>query len=246
MSTPSGLLSRTFRTAGAGCRAGPQALREEASPLDHVRRGVEAEACDAEARPEVDNPVDLVANVRVVGVQARLEMVEAMVKVGPRLAVIGPDRVLLAREDRALAWRHRRRVVCPDVVVAVARGLIRARRLKPGMLVRRVLRHQVDHHAHAVLAGSMQELDQLPEGPEPWVDLEEIGDIITVVAVRGRKERQEPETRDTEFGQVGKARCQSGEIADPVAVPVGEAGHVDAVDDRVLPPCVGQGWLPRS
>lgn len=67
--------------------------------LDEVRHGVDAEADDAQLQPEAHDAADLVADLGVRRVEVRLVAVEAVPEVLARLLVVGPDRVLLAREE---------------------------------------------------------------------------------------------------------------------------------------------------
>ena len=52
--------------------------------------------------------------------------------------------------------------------------------------------------------------------------------------------RGEPDRVDAEVAQVGQARADAGEVADAVAVAVGEAAEVDLVDDGAAPPRAGR------
>ena len=63
-----------------------------------------------------------------------------------------------------------------------------------------------------------------------------IGDVVSVVAERGREEWQQPQARHPQLLQIIQLPQQAGKIADAVAIAVGKAAHVQLVEDRVLIP----------
>ncbi len=77
------------------------------------------------------------------------------------LPVVGPDRLLLAGEDHPLVVVVGP-VVAPDVPV-VLRALGVPGLLKPRVLVRGVVHHEVDDHAEPLLLGGVDELDEVAE-----------------------------------------------------------------------------------
>ena len=78
------------------------------------------------------------------------------------------------------------------------------------------------------------------------VDLAVVGDVVPVVAQRGRVEGQEPERGDAEALEVVELLDQAPEVADAVAVAVVEGPHVELVDDGVLVPGRRAGDRSRS
>nr|BFE68158.1 hypothetical protein GCM10020092_014590 [Actinoplanes digitatis] len=152
--------------------------------LDDERHGVHPEAGDAELEPERADLLDLGADLRVLDVEVRLEVVEPVVEPLLRGAVVAPGLGLLAGEDHALA-PVRRRAVGPDVPVAVGRVRRRAGRPEPRMPVGGVVDDQVDDHPDAQVPGLVQELGEVAEGAEARIDVVEVLDVVTVVAVGG-------------------------------------------------------------
>ena len=74
------------------------------------------------------------------------------------------------------------------------------------------------------------------QGAEQRVDVRVVRDVVAVVVLRRGVERRDPERVDPEVAQVGQPRRDPGQVADAVAVAVGEAADVDLVGDRVPPP----------
>jgi hypothetical protein len=68
------------------------------------------------------------------------------------------------------------------------------------------------------------------------IDGRVIGDVVPVIAEGRRVEREQPQARHAEIGQVGKLLRQTREVADAVVVAVVEGADVHLVDDRVLVP----------
>ena len=102
--------------------------------------------------------------------------------------------------------------------------------------------HQIDDHAHADLLRVIHELDELAKRAVLWVHAVIIGNVVAVVAIRRRIKRLEPHAGDAQAGEIVQPPCQTGEIADTVAVGVDVLFDVEAIDDRVLVPEVINGW----
>ena len=109
------------------------------------------------------------------------------------------------------------------------------------MLVGRVVDDEIGDHAQPAVPGDGHELGEVAERAEARVDGVVVGDVVAVVAVGGRVERHQPDAGDPEPGEVVDVLGESAEVADAVAVGVGERLHVEAVDDGVLPPEIRRG-----
>ena len=96
--------------------------------------------------------------------------------------------------------------------------------------------NDIDDRANPELARLRDQLLGFVERPERRVDRPVVGNVVPVVGERRGVPRAEPEGVYTEVAQIRKLGAHTGEIADPVAVPVGEAPDVDLVDDGVAPP----------
>jgi len=87
--------------------------------------------------------------------------------------------------------------------------------------------------------GGLERRDQLVEvvdGPQSRVHGTVVVDVVPAVGERGGIERAEPHRINAERGEIWHARGHPGEVADSVAVRVGEAARVDLVHDGVGPP----------
>ena len=73
-----------------------------------------------------------------------------------------------------------------------------------------------------------QELLEVVQGAVGRMDVGVIGDVVAVVAQRRRIERQQPERGDAEVLEVIELADQAAEVADAVAVAVGEGADVTA------------------
>ncbi len=110
------------------------------------------------------------------------------------------------------------------------------RGLEPDVLVRGVVGHQVDDDAQVQLVRPRDQRVGVVERAEQRVDVAVVGDVVPVVVLGRGVERRDPQGVDTEVAQVGQSRGDAREVADAVAVAVGEAADVDLVDDGVAPP----------
>jgi len=217
---------------------------------DHEWHRVHAESGDAELDPEAHDLEDLGLHRRVRRVEVGLEIIEAVEvpKLGHRIA--RPGRLLHAGENHALVGTGGP-LLRPDVPVAVFGFRIAARLLKPFVLVRGVVHHEVDDDADAALARRVGELDEIAERAVGGIDAVIVGDVVTVVFARRALERHQPDCRDPEPVQIIEPPHQPLEIADAVGVGIHVGADREAIDDRVLVPEVfdhkraGKGRAPR-
>ena len=144
-------------------------------------------------------------------------------------------------EVRGPARRHLVAVVATTRVEPEARALGRSGTggqggLEPRVLVRDVVRDDVDDRPDAELERLADQALGLTEGAEGGIDRPIVRHVVAAVCHRRRVPRREPHGVDAQVTQVGELRANAGKVADPVAVRVGEAPDVDLVDDRVSPP----------
>ena len=127
------------------------------------------------------------------------------------------------------------------------RGRPRCERLaEPGVLVRNVIRHEVDDRPHPELASFCDQRLGILERAECRVDRAIVDDVVARVGERRRIPRVEPERVHPERPEVGQACPDARQVADPVAVPIGEAPDVHLVDDRITPPLAVTFALPAA
>ena len=97
------------------------------------------------------------------------------------------------------------------------------------MLVARVVHHQVQHDAQPATVRLRDEPVERCIAAEERIDRGVVADVVSDVAARRRVDRGEPQRVDTEVPQVVELGDDPGQVADPVAVAVGEAARVDLV-----------------
>src|SRR5207248_2757888 len=74
------------------------------------------------------------------------------------------------------------------------------------------------------------------EVAEDRVDVAVVGDVVAEVSHRGAEEGRDPDGVDAQPRQVVEMTPDALEVADSVAVRVGEGPGIDLIDDRRLPP----------
>ncbi len=217
---------------------------------DHVD-DVHAEAVDPAVEPPAHHLVHRLAHLGVLPVQVRLLAGEQVEVVLPARLVVRPRRAGEERApvvglgtrgagDRAGAGRPPPVPVAPRVVAA------RARRGEPCVLVGGVVDHQVHEQLHAARVQRGDQLVEVGQRAEHRVDVAVVADVVAVVVLGGAVDRRQPQHVHPQVGQVVEPVEDPAQIADPVAVAVGEAAGVDLVDDRAGPPGgVGGGHTSR-
>ncbi len=99
-----------------------------------------------------------------------------------------------------------------------------------------VVGHPVEQEAHSSVVKTGEQVVEVGVGPEHRVDAAVVGDVVAEVAHRRGEDRRQPQRVDTEIGQVVELAGDAGEVADAVAVRIGERPRIDLVDDGVAPP----------
>ncbi len=134
-----------------------QVLAIRAFAFEQIRHGVQPQAIDAQVEPEVHGGEHGFADLGIVPVQVRLMGVEAMPVVRLGDGIPRPVRGFEILEDDARVAILLRRVA-PDVEVApAASGSGPSRALKPDVLVRGVIQHQLGDDAQPAPVGLAQE-----------------------------------------------------------------------------------------
>ncbi|MGX1251459.1 hypothetical protein RKD48_003970 [Streptomyces ambofaciens] len=207
--------------------------------LDQRVRDVDAEAVDAPVAPEPQRGAEVGADLLVVPVQVGLlggEEVQVPLSVGhPLPGAAAEDGLPVGGREFAV----RAAALAEDVPVAGGRPRTGGQGLpEPGVAVRGVVGDEVDDHLQAQPVGLGGHRVEVVQCAQARVDVAVVVDVVAAVGEFGRVEGAEPEGVDAEGGEVTQALGDAAQVAEPVAVGVGEAAGVDLVDDG-LPPPVG-------
>jgi hypothetical protein len=165
---------------------------------EHERHSIHPEPVDAQLHPKAGDPLDLGPHPGVRDVEIGLVGEEVMEVVLTGFSVSSPNALLGFGE-------HERQVLVldglfsPDVIVSILGLRVAARLLKPRMLIRGVVDHEINDHSHPSLVCLAQHDHEVTKGPEPIVDSVIVGDVISVVAIRRRIEGHEPDASDSDL-----------------------------------------------
>src|SRR5882724_1572589 len=99
-----------------------------------------------------------------------------------------------------------------------------------------MINYEFRDHAKVTSMCSVQERTEIIERAETRINIKIIGDVVAVVAQRGRIKWQQPDCGDPQLLKVIQLFDQAAEITHPVAVAIAESLNVQLVDDRVLVP----------
>src|SRR5262245_7611308 len=111
--------------------------------------------------------------------------------IGAGLVVVSPSGFLYTRKHHS-GLGTLRLLLRPDVPFAVVRLRISPGLLEPGMLVGGVVHDEVDEDANTALLGAMGEIDEIAKRAVARVDAIVIGHVITIIAMRRRLKRHQP------------------------------------------------------
>jgi hypothetical protein len=200
-------------------------------------RDVHPEAADPPVQPETQDVPEHRRDAGVTPVPVRLAAVE---QVQVPLAIGDPGPGLAAEPGRPVV----RRLVATGATAVAEQEQVPFRaagRCGQGLLEQRVLdgaviRHQVDDHPDAAVAGLPDEVVEVGQRAEPGIHGRVVADVVTAVVQRRRVERGQPDRVHAQRGQVVQAADEAGEVADSVAVVIGETARVHLVHDCAGPP----------
>jgi hypothetical protein len=203
-----------------------------ADAVDHV----DPEAVDAPVEPEAHDLLHALDHARVLPVEVGLLGQEQVQVPLSRRLVEGPGRPVGERRLPVVRGAAVGGGVPPDVEPPV--GIVPARSggHEPRVLVRGVVRDEVEDDPQAELTGLGDERIGRREVPEERVDVAVVGHVVAEVGHGGPVERREPHRIDAQPHQVVEVGADPVEVADAVAARVGERARVDLVDDAGHPP----------
>ena len=193
-----------------------------------VHTAVQPEACDAQHR---------FLHRRAVKVQVRHLRQEVVQVVLPSARLPAPGRATHPAQPVvgrcAVLARIGPHVPVGLGVVAAASAL-----LEPGVLGRGVAPNLVDHHLQAQPLSLGHQCVEVGQCAEARVHAAMVGHVVAEVAHRAREKGRDPDAVDAQRCDVGQPARDAGQVAQTVAVGVGEAARVDLIQRRTTPPVV--------
>ncbi|EXF43037.1 hypothetical protein BAY1663_04539 [Pseudomonas sp. BAY1663] len=224
-----------------GQRLAGQAARivGEARILAGAVDDVDAKTVDAALEPEAQHAMHRLDDLRVAPVQVRLlrqEQVQVVL-----LGVLVPGPGAAGVELRAPVVR----LVAPDVPVAPGVVSRAARLEEPGVLVRRMVGYEVQQHTDATGMGLGDQPVDIGQRAEQRVDVAVVADVVAGIDHRRAEHRRQPQRIDAQPLQMVELAQHAREVADAVAVAVGERAWVDLVDGGAFPPR-RLGWFAHA
>ncbi len=206
--------------------------------LDQVACGIDAEAGDAHLlQPELADRAELRRDLGVLDVEIRHPL--------PEVAVVEPIAVGVP-DAASVGASHGRPFVGPDVPIVVL-GTRGPGILEPRVFARAVVDDEVDHDGDAALLGGGHEGLEVVGRAVVGLDRPIVGDVIPVIAGR-LGDGHQPEAGHAQIVvrggvavvEVVEALREPAQIADTVAVRVGETSDEHLVEDAVGPPRDGR------
>ena len=124
----------------------------------------------------------------------------------------------------------------PDIPVGVQALPLGTTRLEPAVAVGGVGIDLVDDDLEPQCVRALDQRVEVGEGPEQGIDVAIVGDVIAEIRHRRGKEGRQPDRVDAERGDMVEVAGDARQVADPVAIAVGEAARVDLIDHGASPP----------
>ncbi len=104
------------------------------------------------------------------------------------------------------------------------------------MLVRGVIRHEIQHHLEPMGMGFRQERIEVGQGAEHGMHICVIGYVVAEIHHGRGIDGRDPDGVDAQIGQIAEPALDAFQITDAVMVAVLKGAWVDLIDDAFLPP----------
>jgi len=218
-----------------------EAVLGQALGLGDERDHVLAKAIHSAIEPEAHDLLDLVTHGGVVHVEVWLTLGKDVQVVLLENLVVLPcvaleQAVPVVGRVHAAVQPHA--PLAPEVVVVIPAERVLPALLKPRVLGRCVVDHEIHDHPEAAGVRLRDDLVKHLERTVLGVDVAVVGDVVAVVRVWRGVERREPDARHAEALDVVELAEHAPEVADAVTVTVAEAPRPDLVEHHVLVPAV--------
>jgi hypothetical protein len=198
---------------------------------DHV----DTKAVDPLAQPEAKYLAHCFDDVGIAPVQVGLRVQEGVVVILPRRGIELPGAAAEFRQPVA-GWPAIGGRIAPDVPVTLRIILRPAAFDKPCMLVRRVVRDEIEDHLDPARMRLRNQPLEIRQRAEDRIDVGIVGDVVAEILHRRTEYRRNPDRIDTEIHQVRHPLRDPVEVADPVAIAVLKRPRIDLIDDCGFPP----------
>ena len=207
----------------------------EAGIEHHEVDRIDTEAVDAPLQPEAGDVEERLLYRRMVAVNLRLLLQEVVHVI---LAAARVPRPCRAAEDR-LPIVGRRAVglgIVPDVPIGAGVVAAGPAFLEPRVPVAGVRPDLIDDDLHAERVRAGDERVEVGKRAEDRVDVAIIGHVIAEIGHRRPEEGRQPDRLDAQARDMVEVRGDAGQVADAVAIRIGEAARIDLIDGGAVPP----------
>ena len=196
---------------------------------------IEPKPIDAAIEPELAGGQKRFLNLRVMHIQVRLGREEVVHVILAAPGVPGPGG---SAKHRLPVGRGRalRLGVAPDIPVGLGVGAVLAAFLEPGMVVGGVGIDLVDDDLQAQTMRLFDQAIKIRQPAENGVDIAIIGNVIAEIGHGRGEEGRQPDTVYAQRGDIVQFLDNARQVADAVAIGIGETAGIDLVDHRALPP----------
>ena len=223
-----------------------------------IRHRVQTKTIYTHGQPEVADLLHGIVDSRIIKVQVRLVRIKPVPIVCFCNRVPRPVRCFEVFENNSrilvFFW-----CIAPDVEVLVGKIVTVAgagdpgrscatgvtdsgcsygatRLLEPWILIGSMIDHQFGDHAQIARMRRIQKSAEIVERAKIRIDVEIVGNVVAVVALGRRIERQQPDGGDPQLLEIIQFFHQTAEVTHPVAIAVTKRLDVQLVDDGVLVP----------
>ena len=124
----------------------------------------------------------------------------------------------------------------PVAILGVLRMIRITRGLKPGVLIRGVVGDQLHDDPQITAVGFLDQPAHVVQRAVVGMHSAIISHVVAVITQGRREDRQHPDRVHTQPLKIVQLRSQTGQVADAVAIAVGEGADEDLVEDGVFVP----------
>ena len=125
----------------------------------------------------------------------------------------------------------------PDKPVCFRIAAILAAFNEPRMLIRAMRQHLINHNFQTKLMCLVQQAVEIFQRAKQRINITVIGNIVSEIRHWRFKEWRNPDDVHTQRCHIRQLCCNARQVADAIAVTVGETARINLIDCGFTPPC---------
>ena len=239
-----GTVEVKFRPAKAQCLAHHRVSVRQTGPLGDKVDHIHTEAVNALVQPPVDHLINIMAYRRILPIQVHLLFGKGVHSPTVHRFIIIPGRT--GEQALPVVRRGVAAVVpAPNIILMVLIMPVLLGGLKPGVLVRSMVHHQVHDQPHAPLMDLTKQTVKIRHGAKVVHNIVVVGNIVAIIVIWAFVHGAAPNAVHPQVLKIIQLFDNAVNVADTVAVGILKRARINLVKHSLFPPLWRNGTVVR-